>query len=131
MSNTRVDSADVKEIIDTELDDVSMFITTANILVTKLLGDSDLENDHLAEIEKYLAAHFVAIRDPSAQRIVSEKIGDAEVRYQAGSMTYSNSMKDASGLNETSYGKQVIIIDTTGILKEKLGKVKSSMEVVG
>ena len=124
----RVETDEVKEIIETEVEDVTSFITTANILITKLLSDSDLEESHLAEIEKYLAAHFVAIRDP---RAISEAIGDAKVTYSAGANTYSNSMKEASGLNETTYGKQVMLLDTTGILRTKLGKVSAMLEAIG
>jgi hypothetical protein len=124
----RVENEDVLEIIETTIEDVRPFIEVASLLVTELLGNSSLSTEHLAQIEKWLAAHFVAIRDP---RLVQERIGDVSVKYSTGSMTYSNSMKDAAGLNETTYGKQVLLLDTTGILREKLGKPKARFEAIG
>ena len=124
----RVDSSEVKMIIDTELTDLDAFINPANIIITKLLTGSGLDEDHLKEIERWLAAHFTAVMDP---RTSKEKIGDAEVTYYKGSNTYSNSMKESPGLNETPYGKQVLLLDTTGILKASLGKVTASFTAMG
>ena len=122
----RVDSTEVKEIIATDLTDLSAYITAANILVTSELTASGLSNAHLKEIERWLAAHFVSIKDPIVSK---EKIGDAEVTYASGGMTYTNAMKDAAGLNSSPYGQQALILDTTGILRG-LGTKKATFSVM-
>ena len=114
----RATEAEVKEIIDTELTDeqVTPFLRAANLLVTEVLSDEGYGTSLLAEIERWLAAHFVAIRDP---RISKEKIGDADATYQG---------KTGLGLNHTSYGQQVMILDVHGKLAE-IAESKGPAEV--
>lgn len=100
----RVRNEEVKAIIDTSLEDVTPFIAGANALVDQVLGtDTDLSTAQLKEIERWLAAHFVAIRDPQAR---SEKIGEASISYQVGIA--------GEGLKATSWGQQVLALDTSG-----------------
>jgi hypothetical protein len=116
----RVTAAEVKEIIDTTLTEsqIAPFITAANITITDILGATTvLSSDQLKEIERWLSAHFVAIRDP---RISAEKIADASATYQG---------KTAMGLDSTTYGQQAKMLDTTGALAN-IGKKKASMNVL-
>ena len=114
----RVTNAEVKEIIDTELTEaqVAPFVEIANLIVTdRLTGEHSTAL--LKEIERWLAAHFAAIRDPRAK---SEKTADASATY------YGNA---GLGLNHTPYGQQVLAMDTTGILAS-LGKRKASFRTI-
>jgi len=102
--STRVTSDEVKEIIDTDISDISTFITAANLIVTDKLGSAGLSSALMKEIERWLSAHFVAIRDQMPQ---SEKTGESSIKYQG---------KTDMGLDFTSYGQQVKLLDTSGIL---------------
>ena len=116
--STRVDGDEVKEIFDTELTALQIvpFITIANLIVTDKLTDEH-STALLKEIERWLAAHFVAIRDPRAK---SEKTADASATYHGNA---------GLGLNHTPYGQQVLAMDTTGILAS-LGKRKASFRTI-
>lgn len=118
----RTDAASVKIIIETELSDpvVDAFITTANLIVTDVLGsDTTLSTAQLTEIEKWLTAHLLAsTREKQEQK---EKVGDADVTYQG---------KTGMGLDATMYGQQVKILDTTGKMAQKLGKKSATMTAV-
>ena len=74
----RVSSDDVAEILDnkTNADNVDAAITVANTLVNKITGLTEAE---LKEIERWLAAHFVAIYNPVTQQRTS--IGDIIAVY--------------------------------------------------
>ena len=104
----RTTEAEVKQIIDTALveDELSPFLTAANLIVTSALGAAGFVDAHLAEIERWLAAHLVAIRDP---RLMSQKIGDADA-------TYAGFTQFGKGLEFTAYGQQVLLLDTSGKL---------------
>lgn len=109
---SRATEAEVKEIIDTTLTDeqVKPFLTAANLLVTDVLSKEGYGDAILKEIERWLAAHFVAIRDP---QMAKEKIGDVNATYHG---------KSGLGLNHTPYGQQVMILDHHG----KLAEISSS-----
>lgn len=104
----RSTEAEVKEIIETSLTDeqVAPFLKSANLLVTSVLTGQGYSDVVMADVERWLAAHFVSIRDP---RAIKEKIGDAEDTYQG---------KFGEGLKGTSYGQQVLLIEYKGILAE-------------
>ena len=78
----------VREVIDTELTDkqINGVISTASKTIeTKVLPAADRQGITLdpglqVEIARWLAAHYVSIRD-STTKISKEKIGDAEVDY--------------------------------------------------
>ena len=109
----RVSDAEVKEILDTSIVDLSAFISAANILVSNLLVGKGLTDSHLKEIERWLAAHFTAILEKSG-RVTSEDIA-GEIKEQYGG-------KHDMGLQATLYGQQVAVLDTTGTLSQSLGK---------
>lgn len=104
----RVEGADVKEILQTKLTAsvLTPFITLANQLVNRhLKGEASLTEDELKEIERWLAAHLVAIRTPPTE---SESTG--------GQVTLKFQGKSGMGLKATTYGQQVIAMDPTGKL---------------
>jgi len=104
----RTTEQEVKRIIDTDLSegDITPFLLAASGLVTDLLGASDvLTAARLADIECWLAAHFVAVRDP---RVKSETIGKATFSYETAVV--------ADGLKATRYGQQVLLLDLSGTM---------------
>lgn len=107
--------ADVLQIIDTDLteEEITPFLNVAAVMVTDLLADESYSADLSREIERWLAAHFTAIRDP---QLIEEKIGDATAKYGA---------KVGSGLEATRYGQQVLLLDSNGIFAELGKKVKT------
>ena len=111
----RTNAAAVKGIIDTDLDEpaVGPFVSTANLLVNTHLVGSSLSEELLTEIELWLAAHLVAVRDP---RAASKSVDDVQISFEGRSRVGST---DAAGLQTTSYGRQVLLLDPTG----RLGQV--------
>lgn len=105
----RVTITDVKQIITTSMTDLTPFITAANLIVTEKLSSSDLGAATLAEIERWLAAHFVACKE---RQPTSIRIGETEESYNWNTNT---------GLLRTTYGQAAVALDTTGALA-KLGK---------
>jgi len=115
----RTTEAAVKLIISVDsvtIPDISPFIETANNLVTQVCSDSSYSAATLELIERWLSAHFYAIRDP---RYSSETAGPVGVSYQ-----------QSVGLNlqNTSYGQQAMMIDTAGSLT-KLSKGSGKLTV--
>ena len=110
----RVIDAEVKKIIDTTID-TDPFIQAANLIVTDRLSNQGLGDDLLKEIERWFAAHLVAIREPQAK---AEKVGDTGVTYFG---------KDGYGLDATPYGQQVMVLDPTGRMAT-LGKRPAEMK---
>lgn len=109
----RVVEAEVKEIVATSLDAaaISPFLQTANVLVTECLGDAGLAEEVLAEIELWLAAHFVAIRDPEWQ---ARQVDDLRIQRHA--------RQAGRGLDATPYGQQVRLLDPTGRIAARMAQ---------
>ncbi len=107
-SDARVNAYEVKEIIDTDLSDIQInnFINAAHLLVVQIdLAGVGLAELLLKEIERWLAAHFLAIRD---QRVQKESVGgEWSAEYQG---------KTDMGLKSTTYGQQALALDTSGKL---------------
>ena len=117
----RATELEVKEIISTELtaEDVTPFLNSANNVVTDDLSDEGYTATRLKNIEMWLAAHFVAIRDPQMSK---EKYGDGEHTFQG---------KTGMGLEATLFGQQVMLFDTNGVLKAIAdGKTDAVIEVI-
>ena len=114
----RVTSDEVKEIIEvsSEVTDLTPFITAANLMVTDYL-DGVHSDELLKEIERWLAAHFVSIRD---NRRASEKADDVAESYQ---------YKLGLGLESSMYGQQAMRMDSSGKLTtaNKSGGKKSAI----
>ena len=113
----RVTDLDVKAILDTEVN-TQPFITAASLLVDHHLLSAGLSAALLKEIERWLAAHFTAVRDPRFTQIKTEQ--DAFV-YSHGKM--------GQGLMSTMYGQQVIAMDPTGLLVQATTKQPASFRV--
>jgi len=118
----RVTGAEVKEIIDTTLTEAQCdaFIQWANIIVNNRLANSGLSSTTKKEIERWLAAHAICMRDP---RIVNQKIGDASETYEF-PKTQGNLM-----LERTAYGQQALMLDESGSLTN-LGKRKTKIQTI-
>lgn len=104
----RVTTEEVLTIIDTSLTDVDAFIAAANVTITGMCG-SDYDDDVLKELERWLAAHLVSIRDPSKSAFTEQNADGPSQKYQ---LTASNPV----GLATTRYGQQVLILDYLGKL---------------
>jgi hypothetical protein len=115
----RVTYLEVKDIIDTDLTEaqINAFIRSANLMVTNRLTSLIVSADLLKDIELWLSAHFVAIRDP---RQKSVSIGSASTSFHGNS---------GMGLDFTPYGQQVKLLDYTGELS-KGGLKRATFEVI-
>ena len=99
-------AAAVQAIIDydtTLITSIASFITDASDLVEEVIGTS-LGNTMKEKVERYLAAHFIAITDP---RVENEKVKTLSVTYQ---------VKLSEGLGITHYGTMAMMFDTSGKL---------------
>jgi len=103
----RVTAPEVEEILENaDSLDLTPFIRAANVTITSVLTGRGLSTAQLKEIERWLTAHFASIRD----RLASEEdMGDASIVYEG---------RHGMGLDHTSYGQMVKILDTSGILAE-------------
>jgi hypothetical protein len=103
----RVSAADVKVIIKTTLADadITKFITDANVFINVYLLNKINDNELLAEIEKYTAAHFIAIT--IERQTTTEKIGELTLQF--------NDINEI-GLKSTTYGQMACNLDYTGTL---------------
>ena len=102
--------------------DLMPFIQTAAVLCDELLADTEYSNSRLELIERWLAAHFYAIRD---NRIDTERAGSVSASYQ---------YKLGTGLQVTMYGQQVLRLDTSGAfakLDAETNKPVSALPKIG
>lgn len=114
----RVSSDEVRELITTSRTEISMFIAPANLIVTERLGsNTSIPNSLKKEIERWLAAHFIAVADRVA---TEEQVDDAKVKYAG---------QTKMGLESTTYGQQAIALDSTGSLAT-LGRRGATIQVV-
>jgi hypothetical protein len=121
-ADARTTVAAVRDIISTEIEEgaINACINTAHHIVdAQLVDDAILDAEMLTDIEMYLAAHFVAVRDP---RATSERIGNEyQVAYERG--------ETGQGLKATTYGQQAIGLDYTGKLAA-LGLKQATIRLV-
>ena len=113
----RVTATEVKAIMDgVTLADaiIDSYIIGANTIVTDNLATSGLSTAMLKEIERWLAAHLVAItRERTAKK---EGAGGASIEYTG---------DWGSGFDSTSYGQTAVALDSTGTLAGLTGKSAS------
>ena len=88
-------------ILDAE---ATIFINSANIFTNKVLAAGLTDSAQLTEIERWLGAHLIAIRDPQA---ASER---------AGAVAQTLQQKVDLNFNQTRYGQQALLLDFTGTL---------------
>lgn len=103
----RVTAEEVGKIIEydvTLIPDITPFITTANVMVNSVCTSSILTEEVLKQIELWLSAHFVAVKD---QRVASEGVDTLSQSFQ---------YKLGNGLKSTMYGQQACAIDFSGAL---------------
>lgn len=100
----RVTDTEVKEIIDTDISDLTPYITTANLMITEHLSGSGFADDYLKEIERWLAAHFLSMGKEAGGRVVKEAVTPYSVEFV-------NAF--GHGLRHSRYGQQVLVLDTT------------------
>jgi hypothetical protein len=112
----RTTDAAVKEIIDTALNCMP-FIMTASILVTNYLGAVGYAEPHLAEIERWWAAHLVTIREPRPHQV---KLGESTVTFVEGDL--------GKNLESSFYGQTVLSLDTDGVLREVVAAVEAGIK---
>ena len=113
----RVTDKEVKAIIRTNIEDISLFMQTAELIVTEQLVGKGLSDDRLSKIELYLSAHFVTLRE---QQLKSEKFGDSSESYQG---------ETSTNLRASLYGQTAIILDTTRTLAN-LGNSMAEVELL-
>lgn len=114
----RVSDAEVKEILDTSIS-TTPFITAANLIVNQHLLNAALSDELLTEIERWLAAHLACMRDPRLRDAATE--GGTRASYERGAA--------GKGLDATSYGQQVKLLDPTGLLNKAMDAVVASFKV--
>lgn len=119
----RVSEAEVAEIIEydnTTITDISPFITAANLFVTQKLANSGMTDEYLKEIERWVSAHFVKVRDV---QLLEERAGEAwDIRALP---------KMGEGLKATKEGQQAILLDYTGTLAKAANGRVISFGVMG
>lgn len=118
----RVTEEEVRGIIETdEKISVAPFIASATALTDRVSAQdsaSVLNAALLKEIEKNLAAHFYALRDP---QYAENKTGDASAVYQG---------ETGKGLDYTPWGQAAKDLDISGTLAT-LGKKPVGMSWLG
>lgn len=118
----RVNSAEVKELVATD-ETIDAQITAANVLVTEKLGaQTSMTTAHLKEIERWVAAHFVACS--IERQTTKEEIGQTKAEF-VGSQFGAGGL----GWNLTTYGQQAVLLDTTGTLAG-MGKRKARLTTI-
>jgi len=103
----RTTEAAVAAIIEVDVTiPLAPFIETASNVVDAVCTHSSYSDTTLELIERWLSAHFYAVRDP---RVTREAVKGIEE-------VFAISVKDY-GFNTTPYGQQALMIDVRGNLK--------------
>ena len=115
----RANALDVKAIITTSLtpDEVRTYVTDANALVNNTLSGEGLSESLLGTIEKWVAAHLIAVT--KARQPQYKKIGDGAESYP----------KLGLKMEASTYGQTALAFDTSGKLAN-LGKKRIKIEAV-
>lgn len=112
--------AEVKMVMDTALENVEItsLIGYANRMVTNVLGAEGLGDDLLKDIETYLTAHLINIG--KERQASEEKVKDFSIKYTG---------KYGEFLKMTTFGQQVLLMDTTGSFANS-GKQEISIKAI-
>lgn len=121
---SRCTGDEVKAIINTSLTatEVEPFITSANMVVTGKCGSYYTESE-LTEIEKWLSAHLVSVRDPSRSAVIEQNAGGPSQKLQL-------TAASPKGLETTPYGQQVLFMDYLGKMAD-LGTLFTKGSILG
>ena len=114
----RTETADVLAIIDTEVTDCDPFIAIATLQVDAIDALGILGAAILEQIECWLSAHYVAIRDRQGSKVT---VLDSSHTYDG---------KTGMGLDATLWGQQALLMDSTGTLAG-LGRKRASVTYLG
>ncbi len=116
----RTTYTEVKIIMDTALEDaeITSLIGYANRMVTTVIGSEGLSDDLLKDIETYLTAHL--INTGKERQTSEEKVKDFTVKYTG---------KYGEFLKMTTFGQQVLFMDTTGNFANS-GKQEISIKAI-
>jgi hypothetical protein len=118
----RVTATDVKAIMP-EVDildaTVELYIVAGTALVNSVFGVwTSTESILITEIEKWFVAHMIA--STQSRVAIEEKVGDASVKYHDWK---------GEGLESTPYGQMVLLLDTSGKMKN-IGKRAATIYAV-
>jgi hypothetical protein len=115
----RTNTIDVKAIINTSAthEQVQPYVDDAHAMVDAVLGDEGLSESLLTTIEKWLAAHFIAIT--KSRQPQYKKIGDGAESYP----------KLGLKLDASTYGQTALAFDTSGRLAN-LGMKRAVIKAV-
>lgn len=116
----RTTVTEIKIIMDTALEDseVTSIIGYANRMVTNIIGGEGLTDEVLTDIETYLSAHLIAIG--KERQATEEKVKDFTIKFTG---------KYGEFLKMTSFGHQVLMLDTTGNFAN-MGKQTISVKAI-
>lgn len=117
----RVTDSEVFEIIDTSLTNIDPFINSASLIVDGYLLSKGLSDEILKQIELYIAAHLLSLKDPRTKSVGVDVLSES---YQG---------QWGLGLNGTSYGQTAILLDSSGTLGAltKNGKSTTTFGIIG
>lgn len=116
----RVTAVDVRVILDTELTDAQIDAYAASSSALVEASGLSTEESLLKEIERWLTAHLIAIsRDP---QLTEGKAGPASAKFL---------IEGGLGLNGSTFGQHVRILDPSGKLDElSSGKTRALIEAI-
>lgn len=120
MTTATPDAADVIAIVGGGFTETQVEALIADAVLIAEECVSSYSDDKQKAIIKWLTAHLIVSTTKSGV-VTSERLGDASVSYARASM--------GDALKGTTYGQQVLLLDTNGCLAKK-GRAKSTIEVV-
>jgi hypothetical protein len=96
---------------------VGLYIVAGSSLIDSVFGATNVDALTI-EIEKWFVAHMIASTQERSP--IEEKLGDASVRYHDWK---------GDGLESTSYGQMVLLLDRSGLMIG-IGKRAASMYAI-
>jgi len=118
-----VTEPEVKAIIDTSSDNLQPYIIAAYRVVKDNIGSS-VPDFTKKEIQRWLAAHFLAMEPQSDGRIAEKEVMEARNRFVEEQADFFT-----AGIGSTRYGQQAMALDISGRLAQ-LGKRRAGFKAV-
>ena len=97
--------------------DIDEFILDAVAVADQCPGVASLSEAVQKSIVKYITAHLLSQRYGGGGSVSQESLGDASKSYSVATPV------SATGLESSSYGRQALLLDSTGCLA-RLGRAK-------
>lgn len=88
--------------------DVSLFLTTAQTIVSTHLADKGLSADVIDSITLYIAAHLTVL--------TTEKGGQRRIKIGESDESYRTPGEKDTGLAQTRFGQMAMMLDSSGTL---------------